>query len=704
MGLFDIFTSKEERMRNLYADAIKLCDAGQYAKAAPMLLTVAEYGDPRAQKVYGELLEARKGVARDLPAAIQYYEQAARMGSVAAAVNIGDCWRELAATLSIVKAEDCAKKALAAYAKAAGMEGNPEAGAAARDSLRALYDLPRYQENQAPAVFRKVVSCEQALKWMRKAAEGDPKAAEALPGLEAYIKSGGAQRPPAQAATAAQNDDCRAGLAARRSGDVDKARACLEKAAADGCGAAMAALARLYLDAPGGPDVGRAIRCYEAAVRQGYGPARLPLARLHTFAPFSVYTIRSDGMKLLRALAEEDDPEAQYLYGNGEMLGLGLLNKKDPAWAAQWYRRAAGAGHPGAMEAYAWARYREGEQHRLSDPKAQAACYQDAGKWRLAALKCRPTAGAQYLRGRLLYTGDDTDEEALYWFMCAADAGEAQAMQVVLHMLQGKAGKVAGDRVLYEYWQQKAAAAGMDVAQSPERDAAQTAERDAALPQMPGGQDSQKAGGPTLDTRRADAQKPATPAQGAAPDSFAAAYFRFCREQLQSRQPVLWKDLDPAADPAAAAAAVQQRWEALCQQLCEHMTDWLYDHGGVVQQWPHPACGAALTARLKRGKPAQGVEFGYFGAPLEYDPEQNALVTEDPWLAPRCLSYDALPLPERPLADWDKVAEADKKRQPCLDQFRQPYQAATRGLFENWQKAEDAWEAAVRAGKDAATC
>lgn len=155
------------------------------------------------------------------------------------------------------------------------------------------------------------------------------------------------------------------------------------------------------------------------------------------------------------------------------------------------------------MEAYAWARYREGEQHRLSDPKAQAACYQDAGKWRLAALKCRPTAGAQYLRGRLLYTGDDTDEEALYWFMCAADAGEAQAMQVVLHMLQGKAGKVAGDRVLYEYWQQKAAAAGMDVAQSPERDAAQTAERDAALPQMPGGQDSQKAGGPTLDTRRA---------------------------------------------------------------------------------------------------------------------------------------------------------------------------------------------------------
>lgn len=328
-------------------------------------------------------------------------------------------------------------------------------------------------------------------------------------------------------------------------------------------------------------------------MRQGYGPARLPLARLHTFAPFSVYTIRSDGMKLLRALVEEDDPEAQYLYGNGEMLGLGLLNKKDPAWAAQWYRRAAGAGHPGAMEAYAWARYREGEQHRLSDPKAQAACYQDAGKWRLAALKCRPTA---------------------------------------------------------------------------------------------------------------DAQKPATPAQGAAPDSFAAEYFRFCRDWLQRGSPLLWKDLDPAADPDAAAAAVQQRWEALCQQLCEHMTDWLYDHGGVVLQWPHPACGAALTARLKRGKPAQGAEFRYFGAPLEYDPEQNALVTEDPWLAPRCLSYDALPLPERPLADWDKVAEADKKRQPCLDQFRQPYQAATRGLFEDWQKAEDAWEAAVRAGKDAATC
>lgn len=134
------------------------------------------------------MLQHGEGVARDLPAAIQYYEQAARMGSVAAAVNIGDCWRELAAILSIVKAEDCAKKALAAYAKAAGMEGNPEAGAAARDSLRALYDLPRYQENQAPAVFRKVVSCEQALKWMRKAAEGDPKAAEALPGLEAYIK------------------------------------------------------------------------------------------------------------------------------------------------------------------------------------------------------------------------------------------------------------------------------------------------------------------------------------------------------------------------------------------------------------------------------------------------------------------------------------------------------------------------------------
>lgn len=93
MGLFDIFTSKEERMRNLYADAIKLCDAGQYAKAAPMLLTVAEYGDPRAQKVYGELLEAGKGVARDPAAALAWYEKAAAQRYAEAAYACGRAYR-----------------------------------------------------------------------------------------------------------------------------------------------------------------------------------------------------------------------------------------------------------------------------------------------------------------------------------------------------------------------------------------------------------------------------------------------------------------------------------------------------------------------------------------------------------------------------------------------------------------------------------
>lgn len=207
-----------------------------------------------------------------------------------------------------------------------------------------------------------------------------------------------------------------------------------------------------------------------------------------------------------------------------------------------------------------------------------------------------------------------------------------------------------------------------------------------------------------LDTRRADAQKLAAPGTAATPGSFAAAYQKTCHDLLQKEGPVIWRNLDPVADPAAAAAAVQDCWEALCQQVCDRMTDWLYDHNGLVGQWPHPASGAVLTARTRRGKPVQGVPFHYFAAPLAYDPQLACLVPEDPWLQARDMRYGAMAMPQRPLAHAWHVDRANKARQPYLEVFRQRYKQETDDLYKRWQQAENAWETAVRENEDAASC
>ena len=86
------------------------------------------------------------------------------------------------------------------------------------------------------------------------------------------------------------------------------------------------------------------------------------------------------GRDRLREAAERGDPEAGYRLGLAYRQGSPRLPKDDLA-AAQWFRQAAEAGHPGAMEALADAYL--GGHGVVRDPR-------EAARWREAAQREQP--------------------------------------------------------------------------------------------------------------------------------------------------------------------------------------------------------------------------------------------------------------------------------------------------------------------------
>lgn len=452
-------------------------------KAFGYFCQASEKGIRQAQFRCGWMLQHGEGGRHDLLAAIDYYKKAAGQGSLAAAFNIGDCYLELIPDAGILCAERYAKNALAAYTQAADMQGSEDNMAQARKKLRTLYDQPRYKKNGIPDVFKTIISPQQALAWMRKTAASDSDAAQAIPRLEKYVAEAaekptsappdrqaqaavpaarpGGPRPAAPTRTAVPDaaptapdapgaDDYRAGVLARRAGDAQKARTCFEKAAAAGHTQAMVALARLVLEAPGEPDVKTAVAHYRAAAEAGLKAARLPLARLLLYAPGTGTIEKEEGFGWLEQAAEADDHEAQYLCGNCLLEGRGT--GADPLRAGQWYQRAASFGHPGARAQFARMCRTRMRDMQPQDDHEDFAWRRQAEEWCAEAAE-QGLPAAQFEYGHFLLDKPLRDEEALGWWLRAADAGHCEALKTCADVLLKNRKGIETDPAIRAYWQ-----------------------------------------------------------------------------------------------------------------------------------------------------------------------------------------------------------------------------------------------------------
>lgn len=152
----------------------------------------------------------------------------------------------------------------------------------------------------------------------------------------------------------------------------------------------------------------------------------------------------------------DTDPKAQYQLGWSYDHGDGV--EQDYVQAAEWYRKAANAGHPRAQNELGGL-YENG--HGVEQD------YEQAMEWyRKAAAQDHPTSIGNLGRMYLFGFGLEQDyAEASEWFRKAAEMGHAESQNSLANLhLDGNG--VAKDDVEAAKWKRKAAEAGLALAQT----------------------------------------------------------------------------------------------------------------------------------------------------------------------------------------------------------------------------------------------
>jgi TPR repeat protein len=146
-------------------------------------------------------------------------------------------------------------------------------------------------------------------------------------------------------------------------------------------------------------------------------------------------TVRPDTLSTLVARAERGDALAQFDVGYAYQTGEGV--PKDPATAAQWYRRSAENGNVGAQFMLGFM-YRTGEGVDVD--------YSEALKWYRKAAKAGDGAsaseiGAMFEHGHGVVTDS---EEAARWYKKAGRAWRSKWLRKSSPMLPRRTGSKAG--------------------------------------------------------------------------------------------------------------------------------------------------------------------------------------------------------------------------------------------------------------------
>ena len=84
-----VFGVQNDSRADLYEDAIKLYDSGDYVGAAKIIKVLAEQGDASAQYNLGVLYAKGRGVAQDFNEAVKWYRKAAEQGDAFAQGKLG---------------------------------------------------------------------------------------------------------------------------------------------------------------------------------------------------------------------------------------------------------------------------------------------------------------------------------------------------------------------------------------------------------------------------------------------------------------------------------------------------------------------------------------------------------------------------------------------------------------------------------------
>lgn len=158
---------------------------------------------------------------------------------------------------------------------------------------------------------------------------------------------------------------------------------------------------------------------------------------------------------LLAPLAEQGNPEAQYLLGH--MLDLGLGTNPDAPSALGWFLKAAEQGHQEAALRAGLA-YLEG---RGVDPDPEKGV---AYLERAAAFGYHPgelALGKALLLGAL---GEGHGAEAVRWLACAADGGDGEAAEILGVVLANGTPEIARDLPRAVRYLQRAQKAGRTAA------------------------------------------------------------------------------------------------------------------------------------------------------------------------------------------------------------------------------------------------
>lgn len=314
-------------------------DAGEDAKALPVLLPVAEGGDRAAQFMLGRIYTRNRGVPPDVQRSILWYERAVAQGAYQAANNLGIIYRfGQGVPVDMVKA--------ARHFRLAA-EGGMANGS---------YMLGVHLE-QGQGVERDL---REALHWYEQADTARDKNA--------------------------LNHETRRDLGTR----LELAR--LQLKATEGDAAAMVGLANWY--AGGGSHLGKnvneATRLRIAAAEVGYTPAQVVAGESLVFGVGTAKNVRK-AQAFFDEAAHAGDPAAMIWLAQLNNGHLGLP-RNDKA-ALQWLHAAVAKNHAPAMGALATA-YEHG-QYGLKRNPAEARRWREREALQQQADDKRPSAAAQ---------------------------------------------------------------------------------------------------------------------------------------------------------------------------------------------------------------------------------------------------------------------------------------------------------------------
>lgn len=328
---------------------------------------------------------------------------------------------------------------------------------------------------------------EEAVKWIRVAAEQEHAEAQAMLGRMYYVGHGVPQDYSEALRwyqPAAELNDPRAqfylGLMYHNGHgvphDESEAAKWIRRAADQGDAEAQFELGGMYSIGAGVPqDYAEAEGWYRRAADQGYGAAQFVLWLYHHEGR-GVPKDPVEAARWLRMAAEQSHADAQFKLGMLHTEGDGV--PQDYAEALKWMRRAAAQGHAQTLEMLESMLNFTEEQYRAALERARAAEDEEAVAWYETRLGLRRAAAqnddrlnqllgaaeggdaeAQYELSRVYVQERDDVEQSLRWLNRAASQGHAGAMAQLGVFYAGT------DDVQALRWLRPAAEQGSDVAQ-----------------------------------------------------------------------------------------------------------------------------------------------------------------------------------------------------------------------------------------------